>query len=181
MQSPWEQDQAALELAASGDEPGELGRQDGQGELLPAREPRCTPGFPLQDAQLVAQQHDLEIVPVRCSPPACDQIHQERDRVSKDQPDHDSLAYRCHATANGPHCRRKSNGWGASQTLKPSSVPTAFMHITGTATCWKARVPQVHSPFALAIGEATAPRAGCQVHPQTVLARAQVPARVGHR
>ncbi len=36
-----EQDQAAPERAASGAEPGELGRQDGQGELLPAREPWC--------------------------------------------------------------------------------------------------------------------------------------------
>ena len=46
------------------------------------------------------------------SPGTLAMIHQERDRVSRDQPDHDSLAYRCHATANGPHYRRKSNGWG---------------------------------------------------------------------
>ena len=104
------QHQAAPERAAPGDQAGELGDQDGQGELLPAREPRRTPALPLQDAQLVAEQRDLEVFLVRRSPPARDQIDQERDQVPQDQPGHLPLACRCHIPSTGPHCRRKPRG-----------------------------------------------------------------------
>ena len=60
----------------------------------------------------MTQQHDLEIFPVRRSPPGGEQIHQERDQVPKEQPNHDPSPIAAMPQPTGRHCRRKSIGGG---------------------------------------------------------------------
>ena len=57
------QEQVPVELAArAGGQPGQRGGEDGQGELLAAREPGRAGALSLRQAQLVPQHEDLEVL-----------------------------------------------------------------------------------------------------------------------
>jgi len=72
-------------------QPGERGAQDGESELLAPREPGRAGALTLEDAHLVAQHEDLEVLLAVAAPRAKDQIDEERDEMSKHEPQHPAL------------------------------------------------------------------------------------------
>jgi hypothetical protein len=86
--------------AAVSQHAGELGGEDSQRPLVPAREARRAGLPPLQQAQLVPQQGDLEVFLARGSSSGGDEVRQEAERLCQHEPDHPPPAPRPRTAAS---------------------------------------------------------------------------------
>ncbi len=86
-----EEEHIAVELVPRADgQPRERGGQDGQGQPLPAREAGRAGALALQQAHLVPQHEDLEVL-VAVAPPRADhQVNEECGEVCEHEPEHAS-------------------------------------------------------------------------------------------
>jgi hypothetical protein len=87
-----EEEQVLVEPGArAGGQPGQRRSQDGEGELLAVREPGRAGALALEQAHLVPQHEDLEVLLAVAAPRAKDQIDEERDEMPEYEPQHPAL------------------------------------------------------------------------------------------
>jgi hypothetical protein len=84
---PAEQDGVLQPRPRAGGQARQLGGESREGELLPAGEPRRRAGA-LQQAHLLLQEEDLEVLVVVGTPPGSDQVDEKRHEVREHQPAH---------------------------------------------------------------------------------------------
>jgi hypothetical protein len=84
-----EQEHVSVELLPrAGGQPDERGSQDSQGQLLPAREAERVALLALQQAHLVSEHEDLQLLVAALHPPRDEQVNKVCDEMRDHEPEH---------------------------------------------------------------------------------------------
>jgi len=130
-----EEEQVLVELVPRADgKPGERGGQDGQDQPLPAREAGRAGALALQQAHLLPQHHDLEILVTTALPRAADHVDEERHEMCEYEPEHPPLLIAPHLSAAqraAPRTIMADREEGLGRTGKAVvRAPTRYSHLT---------------------------------------------------